>query len=368
MEPHAYVRALNIQLTYLFAYARKINEIDTAAALSGEFRGAQDAGWNTVATAYEVFHELKALGTKGAPLPRAELRQVLCLYAQLAEAGGVYEGLLNTMQVAQLKAYSLWPFQDLVRVRQAPRAVIGPNANAMFRRLAEVATAIGMSGLARLLEIAFRDDIRNAMAHADYILVPDGLRLRRRNGGQPMLVSNAEVVAALQIALFFFELLQAFQQATAETFRPARTIVGRFSVNPPMRWTIELTDDGRFSISSNAPGPQVDATYERQKRINDRLGGRMVAAYVGPGMDAPPALLTEISAIGFEILIVGLASAEQFAALVAEVEEHGLWDPTPNAENADNAVLMATPLGFRRISTGAEFQAWLPIVDELDVA
>ena len=93
MEPQAYIRALNIQLTYLFAYARKINEIDTAAALSGEFRGMQDAGWNTVATAHEVFHELKALQVeRGEPLTRAELRQVLCLYAQLAEAG-VYEGL-----------------------------------------------------------------------------------------------------------------------------------------------------------------------------------------------------------------------------------------------------------------------------------
>lgn len=267
-----------------------------------------------------------------------------------------------------MKAYNLWPFQDLVRVRQAPRAVIGSNANAMFRRLAEVATAIGMTGLARLLEIAFRDDIRNAMAHADYILVPDGLRLRRRNSGQPMLVSNAEVVAALQIALFFFELLQAFQQATAESFRPARIIVGRFSANPPMPWTIELTDDGRFSISSGARGPQVDATYERQKRINDRLGGRMVTAYVGPGLNVPPALLTEISAAGFEVLIVGFKSAAQFAALVDEVEEHGLWDPTPDAGNADNAVLMATPLGFRRISNGAEFQAWLPAVDEVDIA
>jgi hypothetical protein len=368
MEPQAYIRALNIQLTYLFAYACKINEIDTAAALSGEFRGMQDAGWNTVATAYEVFHELKGLGSKGAPLTRAELRQVLCLYAQLAEAGGVYEGLLNTMQVAQLKAYNLWPFHDLVRVRQAPPAVIGPNANAMFRRLAGVATAIGMTGLARLLEIAFRDDIRNAMAHADYILVPDGLRLRRRNGGQPILVSNAEVLAALQIALFFFELPQAFQQATAESFRPARTIVGRFSANPPMPWTIELTNDGRFSISSDAAGPQVDAAYERQKRINDRLGARMVTAYLGPEMDAPRALLTEISATGFEVLIVDFESAEQFAALIAEVEEHGLWDPTPNAENAVDAVLVATPFGFRRISTGAEFQAWLPVVDEVDIA
>jgi len=153
-----------------------------------------------------------------------------------------------------------------------------------------------------------------------------------------------------------------------ESFRPARTIIGRFSANPPMPVTIEFADDGGFSISSDAPGPQTDAAYERQKRINDRLGGRMVAAYVAPGMDVPPTLLTEISAIGFEVLTVGFQSAGQFAALVAEVEERGLWDPAPNAKETDNAVLVATPLGFRRISTGAEFQAWLPAVDEVEIA
>lgn len=367
MEPLTYARALNVQLTNLFAYARTINEIDTAAALSGEFRGSQDSGWSTVATAHEVFHELKALGSKGAPFTQAEFRQALCLYAQLAEAGGVYEGLLNTMQVAQLKGYNLWPFSDLVRVRQSPKAVIGPNANAMFRRLAEVATAIGMTGLASLLEITFRDDIRNAMAHADYTLVSEGLRVRRRNGGQPMLVSNTDVAAALQIALFFFELLQSFQQSMAESFRPARTIVGRFSANPPMPWTIQLTDDGRFSIASDAIGPQVDAAYERQRRINDRLGGRMVAAYVVPGADASPVLLTEIAATGFDVLIVDLKGAEQFSALIAEVEEYGLWDTRCDRQGASNGLLMVTPLGFQSISTGAQFQAWLPLVEELRV-
>ncbi|NQD38271.1 hypothetical protein HPT27_14685 [Permianibacter sp. IMCC34836] len=368
MDPQTYLRSLNTQLTYLFAYARKINEIDTAAALFGEFRGMQDAGWSTVATAYEVFHELKSLGSKGSPLTQAELRQVLCLYVQLAEAGGIYEGLLNTMQIPQLKPYNLWPFQNLVRVRQVPRAVIGPNANLMFRRLAESATEIGMTGLAHLLELTFRDDIRNAMAHADYILVPDGLRLRRRNGGQPTLVSNAEMETALQIALFFFELLQAFQQATAESFRPARTIVGRFSENPPMPWKIELTDLGGFSISTTSAGPQIDAAYERQKRINDHLGGRMVAAYAAPGIEVPPALLTEVSAMGFEVLIVDFESIERIDSLIAEVEEHGLWDSTPNAASSNTALLMATPFGFRRISTGAEFQAWLPVVEEVEVA
>ncbi|MNM23498.1 hypothetical protein D3C76_140200 [compost metagenome] len=365
MDPRTYLQALNTQLTYLYAYALKINEIDTAAAMFGEFRGVQDAGWSTVATAQEVFQELKALGSKGTPLTRSELRQLLCLYAHLAEAGGVYEGLLNTLRVAQLKAYNLWPFQGLVRVRKEPRAVIGPNANAMFRHLAQVATAIGMTGLAGLLEIAFRDDIRNGIAHADYILVPEGLRLRRRNGGFPVLVPNDELVGAIQIGLFFFEILQCFQQQTVMSFRPARTVVGRFSENPPMAWKIELTDDGKFSISTNAPGPQFDRGHERQKRINDHLGGRMVTAYAGPDIDVPPALIAAISVAGFEVSIIGFESSEQFDDLIAEVEKHSLWDETHSNQEAVGATLMATPLGFRRISSGEEFQAWLPVVDEV---
>lgn len=368
MEAQAYLRELNTQLTYLFAYVRKINEIDTAAGLFGEFRGMQDAGWSTVATAHEVFHELKVLGSKGEPLTRAELRQVLCLYAHLAEAGGVYEGLLNTMQIPQLKAYNLWPFQKLVRVRPEPRAIIGPNANAMFRHLARVATEIGMSSLARLLETTFRDDIRNAIAHADYTLVPEGLRVRRRNGGQPVIVSHAEIGEALQIAIFFFEMLQSFQQEIAESFRPARTIVGRFSENPPMAWKIELSDDGGFSLSSDAPGPQYDAAYERQTRINDRLGGRMVAAYIEPGADLPPGLIAEISTMGFEVLIVEFESDQQFADLVAEVEKHQLWNPGPIPENDFGRVLMSTPLGFQKISNGEQFKASLPVVEEVLMA
>lgn len=366
MEPIAYLRSLNKQLAYLFTFSRHINEIDTAAALSGESRGAQDAGWTTTITSMEVFDELKVLGSKGYPLSRQELRQVLCLYAQLAEAGGVYEGLLNTMRVAQLKEYNLWPFQDLVRVRQLPRAVIGPNANAMFRRLAEVATSIGMTELARLLEITFRDDIRNAIAHADYILAPDGLRLRRRNGGLPLVVSYNELGAAIQIALFFFELLQATQQSLAENYRPARTVIGRFSANPPMPWTIELAEDGRFSLSTNALGSQVDAAYERQQRVNNRLGGRMVAAYGAPNRPLLPALLDEISVIGFDVLAVNFDTALQLDTLIAEIEEHGLWDPTEAIDNTGGAMLMTTPMGFRYIAAAADFQAWLPVVEDIE--
>lgn len=367
MEPEAFLRALNTQLTYLFAFSGRLNEIDTVAATSPEFRGMQDAGWNTAATAHEVFEELRALGSKGSPLTRPELRQVLCLYAQLAEAGGVYEGLLNTMLIAQLKPWSMWPFGDLVRVRQQPRAVIGPNANVMFRRLAETAVAIGMPGLARLLEVAFRDDIRNAMAHADYILVPDGLRLRRRNGGQPLAVTNDELVAALQIAIWFFDLLREFQQRVVEAYRPARTVIGRFSANPPMPWTIELSEAGALSISSDAPGPQVDAAYESRTRINNKLGGKMLAVYLPPASEMDGELLAAIEAAGFEPLVVQLNEADQFSGLVAEITENSLWDAEEGDGDEAGATLTVTPFGFRRLASGAALSAWLPAVEQIDI-
>lgn len=179
MTSQIYLRKLSRQLSYLLAFARQTNELDFAASLSGEFRGMQDAGWATTITAQEVFEEISTHTARSDPRSKAEVRVLLFLYCQLAEAGGVYETLKNLMGIITLKPYLLWPFQDLVRVRQQPSQVIGPNANATFRDLAGKAHAIGMPGLASLLEQAFRDDIRNGLYHADYVIWEDGLRLRR---------------------------------------------------------------------------------------------------------------------------------------------------------------------------------------------
>ena len=181
-----YLEQLDTQLFNLVAFARQINELDLAACIGQESRGMQDAGWATTITAYEVFDEMLAFDNLERPMTRAELRILLMLYAQLSEAGGVYEGLKNLIGVVKLKPYVMWPFQNLVRVRQAPRRIIGPNANATFRDLATAAREIGMLKLSELLENAFRDDLRNGISHADYIIWIDEVRLRNRNGGHDL--------------------------------------------------------------------------------------------------------------------------------------------------------------------------------------
>ena len=84
-----------------------MNELDFAASLSGEFRGMQDAGWSTTITANEVFDEISAHLQNETPRSKAELRVILMLYCQLAEAGGIYETLKNMMGDVTLKPYLL---------------------------------------------------------------------------------------------------------------------------------------------------------------------------------------------------------------------------------------------------------------------
>jgi hypothetical protein len=328
MKAAEYIAELNSQLSYLFGFGRAINELDFAAALFNEFRGMQDGGWSTTITAHQVFSELQALGTHDSGLPLPEYRQVLCLYAQLSEAGGVYEGLLNLFGVVQLKPWNLWPFQDMVRVRSEPRRVIGPNANAMFRRLAETAATIGMRKLAELLASTFNDDVRNGMFHADYIIGNDGLRLRRRNGGQPYVISHAEMGELLTIGVAFFDLFTQMQRKAVESFRPGKRIIGRLSANPPMAWTVEYAEDGSFGISGNSPGAETDAAYERQQKINSYLGGRVVAAYSDSDA-ALDDLGSGLAHLGFDPLSA-VVDANSFQELEQEVEKQDLWIGAPS--------------------------------------
>ncbi|HEX2753490.1 MAG TPA: hypothetical protein VHP34_10400 [Alphaproteobacteria bacterium] len=364
MQPNDYIQELNKQLSYLVSFSLSINELELVGATFSEFRGMQDAGWTTAITAHEVFSELQTLGARGAPLSKPEIRQVLCLYAQLSEAGGVYETLLNILRVVELKPYSMWPFQDMVRVRQMPLRVIGPNANAMFRRLAETAKSIGMKRLSELLEMTFRDDIRNGMFHADYILAHDGLRLRRRNGGHPEILTYDQVTEALQVALGFFQILSGHVHSIQSAYTPPRQIIGRFSAEPrPLLYIVESLQTGGVSISTSSAGIATDVVYERQQRINDKLGGKVFTAYAtSTSSDVFTGLLDEIVSWGFDVQLIVLQSSEDIQALEQEIQTHDLWHQT-SADNPTGGLLLATPFGFKRIQSIAEFQEVLPVVE-----
>jgi hypothetical protein len=364
MKPETFVIQLNEHISYLYSFARQINELDFAVSMSGEFRGMQDAGWSTTITANEVFNELSTLSQKTQPISKAEYRVMLMLYCQLSEAGGVYESLKNIMGVVTLKPYLLWPFKDLVRVKKAPARVIGPNANATFRDLASTAKSIGLSRLSCLLEDAFRDDIRNGISHADYVLWNDELRLRNRNGGPAGKLSIEEVNAALTRGMGFFEALRDYNAASMHSFNPAKEIVGRLSENFPMPWTVHCDPEKRmFRISGSSPGPVTTPTYDRQVNINNRLGGKVLATYSTGSPDAAQEIVGHIGREGFEPNTV-VMDTRQLAELADDIEKLGLWDDRqPGARQGH--VLLASPWGFRWLNIPSEFNAILerPLFD-----
>ncbi|MCR9193430.1 MAG: hypothetical protein NXH88_01790 [Hyphomonas sp.] len=342
------MNAISRQMGLLFTYARCMNELDFAGSLSGEFRGAQDAGWSTTITAEQVYQELVARLDSDTPKSLPELRIVLLLYSQLAEAGGVYETLKNMMRIIEREPYNLWPFQDLVRVRKAPDRVIGPNANKTFRDLAEHARRIGMSALSEVLETVFRDDIRNGIAHADYILWGDGLRLRRRNGGQVFRLNFDEVSEAIGIGVGFYQTLRQLCMDAMRSFDPSQPITGRFSANPPMSWTVGIDPkDGGFSIKSSSPGPQTTEAFLRQEAINKFLSGRVLAMFTKEGGFQEHDV--DFSSSGFAPAETEL-NDEQYDALLEEIEQNQLWDD--HAENvSDGGLLGLSPRGFQWLTS-----------------
>jgi hypothetical protein len=250
------------------------------------------------------------------------------LYCQLSEAGGFYETLSNLIGVVKTKPYLLWPFKDLVRVRGKPSRVIGRNANATFRDLATSAHDIGMSRLTEIFELAFRDDIRNGVSHADYVILATGLRLRNRNGGNPKEITYDDVSDALTRGAGVFQILRQLKAFSARSFYPPRTIVGRLSANFPMPWTVSFDpQSGSFGLSGSSPGPVETTEYKRQIEINLQLGGKVFSLFKSEDSTLASAIENRIHAQGFEPVVVE-GDGSQLAEIHRQVMDMNLWIQT----------------------------------------
>lgn len=118
---------------------------------------------------------------------RATLRNLLYRYLCIAEASGLYEIVANHIAIIGSDIYRLWPFQKIVVQHKPTGRVIAPNANRIFKELSGRAEQVGLIRAAKVFSEIFDDDLRNAIAHADFVMWSDGLRLRKRNGGQPVV-------------------------------------------------------------------------------------------------------------------------------------------------------------------------------------
>jgi hypothetical protein len=353
MKPEDFFGKLNDEFGRLVAVARRMNEVDLAGVVFSENRGEQSAGWSTVRTAHEVYGELLWLLQKPQKASVIDIRHMAVLYAQLSEAGGVYESVKNLMGVVQRKPYNLWPFHPIRRKHKKTGRLIGPNSNKVFEDLAKQADEVGMPKFRDLLKLAFRDDLRNGISHADYVIWKTGFRLPDRNGMHGTEIPYDEFGAAITRGVTFFQLLTEHQHAIAESFRPGRRVFGRFSMDRPAYYNIVYDPGGGFSISTNSADIGKCAAYERQQVLNSLLGGRVAALY---GIDE--ALCLNLSDIfedqGVEPHIVIFKDLSEYEAFWDDLGKKELANEIPVLSTHEEVALCAHPWGVHALRAAAD--------------
>jgi hypothetical protein len=196
--------------TDLCERAKAAHELHFVMALMPEFRGLQSAGWSTAheaVRAYDQFSALvKSLNSDSDDMVR--VRVILAFYAHVAEGSGFYEIPKKLLLTVDGRGNNIYPFQALVERHRKTGEVMAPNANRIMKDLIGHASELGLSELAEVFRDAFDPDVRNAIAHADYINWNDGLRLRRRNGGQPRVISWDEFDALVRRGLNLFSVIR----------------------------------------------------------------------------------------------------------------------------------------------------------------
>ena len=98
----------------------------------------------------------------------------------------------------------------------------------------------------------FNPDLRNGYAHADYIIWGDGIRLRKRNGGHPYVVSFDDFTLKLNKAIAFFQTLQSYMMECIRSYIIPKRIIGRMNKTGPALPSIIRYDEetGTFSIQT----------------------------------------------------------------------------------------------------------------------
>jgi hypothetical protein len=222
-------------LRELFEKAKATHELHFAMALMPEMRGIQDAGWNTAFEAVRAYDEFtEHVNTIGRE-KLVRIRIILAFYLHVAEGAGFYEIPKKMPLTAEGKGNNIVPFQPLVKKHVKTGQAIAPNANVIMKDLMGHAWLLGFTKLSELFKEAFDADLRNAIAHADYILASNGVRLGRRNGGQVRIVSWDEFERLIFRGINLFSIIRDISMEFVQSYYPAKTIKSRINNNEPVQ-------------------------------------------------------------------------------------------------------------------------------------
>jgi hypothetical protein len=245
----------------LFDRAKAAQELHFAMALSPEFRGSQDFGWSTAHESVRAYDEFNAHLRSFEQETPIRVRIVLAFYNHVAEGAGFYEIPKSLLLTVEGRGNNTLPFQDLVERHRRTGEIMAPNSNRIMKDLIGHVAELELTELAEIFRDAFDPDVRNAIAHADYIIRSEGLLLRRRNGGQPRMISWAEFWPLIDRGLNLFHFIREITSEYVHSYETPKTIQARLADEPEQEWTIycDRTTRQFGFISGACPPPGFNA-------------------------------------------------------------------------------------------------------------
>jgi hypothetical protein len=213
-----------------FEAARGKDEFEFACTLL-RMRGMEDAGWDPFVETYRLVEDLTAL--VAAPLAvHTKVRLGLLLYSHLTEVGAIYDLLANLMRVVRDERYSIDPF-----LAEAPRnrkdEVQFLSTPAKVRALQAALQADGHAEMSEVVDWFFNPSVRNAFAHADYILHQDKFRCRSESferGGVQTPELPLEVLAELfNRSVCFYDAFMHEYEGQRKSYIANKIVLGRFA-------------------------------------------------------------------------------------------------------------------------------------------
>lgn len=177
----------------LFEKAFSVSSFDTLCTLlrPGAMHGA---GWDVLDEAESTFADFNwmldvAQKEKGKATAR---RFALYYYCFLVEMTAIHATIINVLRCVSGEHYVAFPFQHLYRRRKKDNQSIPPSMIQKVKAIRDAATRADESELAEKIGYVFDERLRNAVAHSDYILTANELRVREPGPGKSVSLKDVD--------------------------------------------------------------------------------------------------------------------------------------------------------------------------------
>ena len=236
----AFLGKARAALDNLFERARTMDELNFALSLSGEFKAYTYTSAMESQHAFRDFDEFMALDQfRGRPI---RLRVAFSYYLYTAESAGLWCIPMAVMGVLAGGHYNIEPFNRWVRKDKATGQNVGPNANKVMSALEGAATDLGLTDLAEVFRDAFDNDLRNGIAHSDYVVSPsEGVYVRGRHD-RSRLIRFPELESIVQRGIgLLYELRNAVKD-TQRIYETPKAVFGTMNDRDPPCWHALYSD------------------------------------------------------------------------------------------------------------------------------